>query len=121
MIDIYHTRRGHFKLCKYWNRNEDDSVGDLTKWIIDRKPEGMFYAKQVNAHTNQASQLNNVLMFDKNMVTISTNDIVDTIKRGSVVQYLGKVWLVQSVQFEQYHKESEFDDEKYTTYISLTR
>lgn len=121
MIDIYHSRRGHFKLCKYWNRNENDSVGDLSKWIINKKPDGVFYAKQITPKINQANQLNNVFMYDRNSVTIETSDKVDTIKRGSVVQFLNKEWLVQSVQFELHHKESEYSDDEYTTYMQLTR
>ena len=120
-VDIYHSRRGHFRFCQYWNRDENDSVGDLTKWMLERKPSGSFYAKETSPKTNQADQLSNVFLFDKNVITLQTDDDVSDIKRGSVVQYLYHAWLVQNVQFELHHKETEYDTEKYTTYISLTR
>ena len=121
MIDIYHSRRGHFRYCQYWNRNEDDQIGDLTKWMLERKPSGSFYATEASPKQNQADQLSNVFLFDKNVITLVTNDNVKDIKRGSVVQYLYHAWMVQSVQFELHHKESEYATEEYTTYISLTR
>lgn len=120
-IDIYHTRRGHFRYCQYWNRDENDSVGDLTKWILEKKPSGSFYARETSPQTNQADQLNNAFMFDKNLISLVTNDKVNDIKRGSIVSYLNHAWLVQSVQFEMHHKESEYATEEYTTYIQITR
>lgn len=120
-VDIYHSRRGHFRYCQYWNRDENDQVGDLTKWMLERKPSGSFYATESSPKTNQADQLSNVFLFDKNVITLVTNDNVKDIKRGSVVQYLYHAWLVQNVQFELHHKESEYATEEYTTYISLTR
>ena len=120
-VDIYHSRRGHFKRCAYFNRDEDDYISDLTKWVLVNKPSGFFYAKEVSVKTNQANQLGNVLMFDKNMITLQTGDLVADIKRGSVVEYLNHAWLVQSVQFELSRKETEFGEDRYITYISITR
>lgn len=120
-VDIYHSRRGNFRYCQYWNRNENDSVGDLTKWILEKKPSGSFWAKETSPKTNQAGQLNNVFMYDKNTISLVTEDKVDDIKRGSIVSYLNHAWIVQNVQFEIHHKETEFDTDKYTTYISIAR
>lgn len=121
MIDIYHSRRGHFRYCQYWNRDESKEINDYTKWILSTFPNGSFYAKEVTSKTNQGNQINNIVMFDKNTITLVTNDKVSDIKRGSVVSYLNHAWLVENVQFETHLKESEFSTEEYTTYITIAR
>lgn len=121
MRDIYHSARGHFKECKYWIRDERDSVGDLTKWILENKPAGMFLAMEINEKSDRANQLSNSFMWDVNSVTLETNDLVDDLVRGCVVLYLNHAWLVNGVQRMIHRQESEFAEERYTTYISLTR
>ena len=120
-VDIYHSRRGHFNKCVYYKRDEDNSVGDLTKWILETNPTGVFYAKEVSQKSNQENQVGNVILMDNHSITLETADEVMDIKRGYVVKYLGQCWLVTNVQFATRIKENEFQKEKYTTYISLVR
>lgn len=121
MRNIYHNNRAHFNRCVYYNRDERDSVGDLTKWILTQKPQGVFYAKEVSQKTNQANQLGGVLMFDKYNITLETGDDVNDIKRGSVVNYLNHAWLVENIQLAIQQKETEFGKDQYITYITLTK
>lgn len=118
MIDIYHSRRTHFRKCSYWLPVQ---TNEIDKWILENKPEGSFYASEVNMKTNQGNQINNVIMYDRNMVTLVTNDEVDNISRGCIVLYLNHSWLVENVQRETHIQESEFGGEHYTTYISISR
>lgn len=121
MIDIYHTRRGKFKLCKYFLRDENEFVGDLSVYVLQKKPAGIFYAIEVNNRNLNRGELNNMLSFDENIITIETNDNVKGIKYGSIVEYLGHAWNVVSVQQTIHHKEAEFGSDEYTTYIALKR
>lgn len=121
-VDIYHTRRTNYKLCQYWNRDESTRIGDASKWVLANKPTGSFYARPESQTTNSANPVANAMMFDRNTVTLCTEDHVDDIKKDSMVLYNGKVWGVVNVQFAPHKKESEFSNEgHYTTYISLRR
>ena len=116
-IDIYHSRRNYYEECYYWVRDERTAIGDLNQWILQNKSNGMFYAKEVNSMYNQPNPQANVVMFDKNVIAIETQDDIDEISRGCVVLYNGKPWIVDSVQKELHRKESEFDTDKHYKYI----
>lgn len=121
MIDIYHSRRGKFRKCEYWLRDESDSF-DINSWVLKNKPQGIFYATEVNAISNQANPINNAIMFDKNMVAISTDDDIEDISRGCIVLYNGKTWIVDNVQAEIHKKETEFQSGTHATWtLSLRR
>ena len=120
-IDIYHTRRGHYNRCVYYKRDESNAVGDLSQWVSKEQPSGFFYGKEISPKNNQANQLGNVIMLDRNSITLETSDKVEDISRGCVVRYRNANWLVESVQFSVHLKETEFGKDEYTTYISLVR
>jgi len=122
MINIYHSRRGKFKECKYWLRDERDSVGDLTQYVLKNQPTGIFYAQETTALTNGKGQVNNLINYDESLVNIASNDEISDIKAGCIVEYLHHAWLVVNVQQEIHLKESEFcDTGSRTTYLSLRR
>lgn len=120
-VDIYHSRRTNYEVCQYWKRNESEAIGNSSKWILDKIPEGTFYAKETTAKENRMAQLGNVFAFDENHITIETDDDIE-IKRGYIVEYDYTHWIVENVQSRIHHKESEFDREKhYRVYINLRR
>lgn len=121
MIDIYHSRRNKFKLCTYWVRDEKNSVGDLTEWVLKNKPAGQFYANEINALTLNKGQVNNVIAYDESNVALETNDQIKDIKVGCVVQYLGHLWIVVGVQSLAHNKENEFGEADRTTVLSIHR
>ena len=121
-IDIYHSRRTNYEECIYWVRDESVAVGDLNQWVLKNKSNGVFYAKEVSPEYNQANPQANVFLFDKNIITLETDDDVDDIDRGCVVLYNGKPWMVDNVQRQLHRKESQFDTEKhYKTIVSIRR
>ena len=111
-IDIYHTRRTNYRICKYWNPNDKlnrDAV------VLQEVPAGIFYAEEVNPIVNAFAS-------DKNTITLKTNDNVEDLKRSSIVLYLGKSWTVNDVQREIHKKETQFSNDIHaTTYINLRR
>lgn len=121
-VDIYHSRRSNYAECIYWIRDERVSVGDLNQWIMKNKSNGLFYAREVSPEYNQQNPQANVFMFDKNTVTLETDDDVDELKRGCVVLYNGHPWIVDNVQRKLHRKESQFDIEQhYKTIVSIRR
>lgn len=122
MIDIYHGHRGKFNRCKYFTRNEDEEVGDLSQWVLNKSPKGIFFAKPVTTETNQADNMGNVLMYDVNQIMIETTDETPELTRGCIVTFRGKVWITANVQRSPHIKETEFSQEDHcTTIISLRR
>ena len=120
-VDLFHSRRTNYAECKYWIRSVKDSQ-DLSEWVLKKKPEGTFYAKEVNNLFNQPNPQGNAIMFDKNVIALETDDDVDNIDRGCVVLYNGKPWTVDNVQRRIHRKESEFSVEThYKTTINIRR
>lgn len=119
MIDIYHTRRGFFRDCKYWLPDKTKNRDEI---ILTQIPTGMFCAKEVNAITSGANPIGNVFASNKNTVVLETRDDVNDLVKDSIVLYLGKSWVVDNLQREIHTKETEFSDEIHaTTYISIRR
>ena len=121
-IDVFRSRRANFEECFYWIVDTSQSVSDLNQWILKNKKSGVFYAKEVNSLFNQANAQANAFMFDKNTITLETDDDVDGLERGCIVLYNGKPWMVDNVVRELHRKESQFDSEKhYKSIINIRR
>lgn len=120
-IDIYHSRRSNFRECKYFVRNENSAFGDMEKYILTETPKGTFYAREISPIRNNKDQVANILLYDKNIITLETTDYVNDLESGCVVSYLGHGWIVEQVQKEIMLKETEFGEMCYKTIISIRR
>lgn len=118
MIDIYHSRRTKYERCCYYTEEPDRN---LEQWVLTAKVSGIFYAQPVNNRINQENQISNVVILDKNIITLLTSDEVDELKRGCVVLYRGHPWIVDNLTKELHLKESEFGQNHYETYINMRR
>lgn len=118
-IDIYHTRRTNYRVCKYWNPNDRINRDEV---ILKETPEGIFYATEVNALSTGAAPIANVFNANRNIITLKTDDDVKNMKKLSIVLYLGKSWVVDDIQREIHTKETQFSNDIHaTTYISIRR
>ena len=120
-IDIYHSRRTKYEKCWYWIRNAKASTGELDKWILENKSKGSFYAREANPLYNQSNPQANVIMVDRNVIAIETDDDIDDISRGCVVLYDGHAWIVDTVQKILHRKESEMSIHKHYKFILSMR
>ena len=120
-VDIYHSRRGMYNLCPFWIRNED-GVGNSEEYIYNRKPSGYFYAKEVNAETNNSNIIAGSFMADQHIITLESADWLEDMTENSIVRYNGYLWRVDSVQKTPVRKESEFSSRiSYYWYLQLIR
>ena len=120
MIDIYHSRRNHFWKCRYWIRDLKSKI-DINQYVLDNKPSGIFFAKQERELSKGTGEAMNVVLFDTHNVQVTTNDIVNDLEKGSIVEFEDLLWFVESVQQAPHLKESQFKKKEYTTYITLKR
>lgn len=121
-VDLFHSRRSNYHRCEYWIRDERDAIGTPEEWILYNQRAGVFYARPVSAKNSQMNVVNGVWVFDNKHITIETDDEIQDITRGSLVKYDDELWLVESVQFEEHRKESEFSKHTdYKYYISMVR
>lgn len=118
MVDIYHQRRGMFRRCKYWKR--DESKKSVLEY--NDTPKGTFWAKEEASLQNQENTSSNVFHFDRNVITIKTNDEVADLEHGDIVEYRRDKWFVDSVSFGLHTKETEFSNKIHATaYINLRK
>ena len=117
-VDLFHSRRTNYHKCKYWVRVN----GSPQQWVLRNQSNGTFYAKPLTSKNNQMKVINGVWATDSDHITLESDDHIDDIKRGCVVEFDNKLWLVENVQYSIHNKESEFAkniDYKYI--IALTR
>ena len=105
-IDIYRTRRDYFARCYWWSR--DDKSKEIEEIVMERKPSGKFYAKEVSPLTNQKQVIGGAFQFSNDAITLKTEDNARRIKANDIVEYSGKYDLVMSVHVERIRKQSEF-------------
>lgn len=122
-VDLFHSRRARYIRCKYWIRDERDASGAPSEWVLYNQPSGIFYAKAISAKTTQMDAINGVWAVDRDYLTLETDDDVDGLSRGSIVDKNGELWIVDSNPQQKIHvKESEFSKhEHYLTIIPLRR
>lgn len=120
-VDLNHSRRTNYAECIYWIRDENDAIANASKWVLENQPAGDFYAKSVSPKTMQELPLQGTWMFDKNSITLETDDDISDITRGSIVKYNNKLWFVVDVQGEVHEKESAFSEEIDYKYFLLLR
>ena len=107
-VDLFHSRRANYERCDFWLRDERNRTGTPSEWIRFNKPAGSFYARPVNPKSQSMDVVNGVWALDGERVAIETDDDVEDLCRGCWVRYQGQIWIVESVQRTQHHKESEF-------------
>ena len=121
-VDLFHSRRTCFAQCLYWIRDERIQIGNASEWILKHTPSGEFFAKEVSPHYNQFNDIGNGFRFNKDGITLESDDDLSEIVVGSLVLYNGKPWFVDNVQKEIHRKESEFNvDIDYKYIITLRR
>ena len=112
-------RRGLFERCKYWVR--DESIKDLSIYKHEKQPKGVFYANQITALNIDKGELSNVFSYDENSITIYTKSYV-MMKKGDIVEFKGKLWLVMNCQVREITKNQQFMNRpNYETYIQIKR
>lgn len=120
-IDIYHSRRINFKKCRYWLRDERDSIASANKYIYNKAPDGIFYAHQLVASSLTNNQISNIMMFNKNTLVLETDDHISNIIPNTIVEYEGELWIVENIQDTPHLKESQFSKSTHYKYILSLR
>lgn len=121
-VDLWHSRRTYFAECKYWIRDQRESIANINQWVLQHTPSGTFYAKEVSPHYNQFNQVGNGFVFNRDGITLESDEDLQDITVGSIVLYNGKAWWVDNIQKEIHRKESEFNvDIDYKYIITIRR
>ena len=120
-VNLYHSRRTCYQECIYWVRDERSSMGDASQWILRNQPSGTFLAKEITLTQGQMNQAANVFAFDRNNITLQSDDDLNEITRGSIVKYNDELYIVDNVQGKIHRKETEFNKEIYYTYVITIR
>ena len=78
-INLFHSRRTSYALCKYWKR-KTNGYGDANELIHNEKPSGYFYAKPMSAKNKDVETLQGVMMYDEDSLTLKTTDDIKDLK-----------------------------------------
>lgn len=116
-IDIFMSRREFFNECWWWKREDS---WDANMLVHQKKPSGIFYAKEENPEQNRKEILNDVFQFDENTITLKTMDDISEMKSNDIVKYDGRVWMVSNIQRIKVKKQSQFlENTSYLSYLTL--
>ena len=96
-FDLFQSRRNYNEPCKWWKRDESDNYED-NKIVYKRQPNGVFWAKEVNAETYQVATVGGSFKFDRQTVQIKSPDDLSGIDHMDIVEYQGELWIVETVQ-----------------------
>lgn len=113
-VDLFHSRRTNYYRCKYWQR---DNNAPANTFNLSQLPSGIFYAKPLTAEHIKANNLVGGWLHNNEQIMIETDDDVDTISRGCVVEFNNELWLVSFLQKKLHTKESEFSKKPHYKYI----
>lgn len=123
-IDIMQSRRNYNVLCRWWTKNKEDDIDD-SELVMKRIPNGIFYAKEINAETDNDNILGGVFMINRKNITIASPDNLEGISSEDHVEYQGIIWRVESVQKRKFRiQNSEFcriDMCSHIWYLTLVR
>lgn len=118
---MFTSRRDKHKLCIYWKQDESEYY-DKNEIGYLKKPEGKFYAKEVNAQQDSSQTVGGVFMFDSSTVTLKTDDNVSNINKNDIVKYNDEMWRVVSIQKKPIRKNAQFMKKSiYTYFIDLKK
>lgn len=119
-VDLFHSRRTAYQECKYWIRN--NTISPSSEYVLKNTPSGTFFAKEISPQYNQFNNFANGFSFNKDGITLVSDDDLHEITVGSIVLYNNKAWNVDNVQKEVHRKETEFNIEvDYKYYLTLRR
>lgn len=123
-IDLFRSRRGFNEYCKWWTRNESESI-DPARLVMEQKPSGTFYAKEISAETYNDNVLGGMFRFDKTVTVIQSPDDLEGMHNNDVVLYQGEIWFVRNVQKRKFRIQStEFATDRHCShnwYIELRK
>lgn len=118
-IDLWASRRADFERCEWWKR-DNNATKDLSHFVLEKKPQGVFYAQEANSESFKNSQYGGVFMSRETNITLKTSDTVNDIQEGDVVKFQGSLWRVTDVQVSEIHKQKQFLDEvSKITYVGI--
>lgn len=121
-VDLFHSRRTYFAECKYWIREESAYISNSSEWVLKHVPSGSFYAREISPQYNQFGQIGNSFQYNKDGITLESDDDLSELTVGSIILYNGKTWRVDNVQKEIHRKESQFNVEiDYKYIVSIRR
>lgn len=129
MLDIWTSRRGNFIECEYWLKEDfvmDTNLVDFIKnpddeLVYQREPDGVFFAKELNAYTQDSQQIGETFMARRETITLETSDDISNLKRNDIVKFNDKRYRVDSIQKVPFKNQRQFlaNSQSYTYYLSL--
>lgn len=120
-INLFHSRRTSYALCKYWKR-KTNGYGDANELIHNEKPSGYFYAKPMSAKNKDLETLQGVMMYDKDSLTLKTTDDIKDLKAQDIIEFRGSLWFVDNVQVEEIVKQTQFNySNSFIYYLSIRK
>lgn len=101
------SRRTYNCRCRYW-KVDDDNYKDLSKLLHKKKASGIFFAKESVETRKEETEDAGITEIDYQHATIESVDDLSDLAHKDLVEYLGQLWVVESIQFKIINKTTEF-------------
>ena len=100
------SRHSYSSRCRYWKVNNDDR--NWQNLVHQKKADGVFFAKESEETRKSETEDAGIVEVDYQYATIESADDLSNLSHKDIVEYLGQLWIVESIQFKIINKTTEY-------------
>lgn len=100
------SRRSYNCRCRYWKVDDDNR--NLQNLVHEKKADGIFFAKASEETRKSETEDGGIVEVDYQNTVIESTDDLSKLAHKDIVEYLGELWIVESIQFKIINKTTEF-------------
>lgn len=105
-IDFNTSRRTYFEKATFWKAKTLNY--DLSKLVVESKPSGSFYCKEMRPKDEDNQFIGGVIQFKTTTTQITTADYNIDISVNDCVFFHNKYWRVYYLQYEEIESQRQF-------------
>lgn len=120
--DLFTSSRIYFNRCPYWCVDEEWLEMHPNEIAIKKKPTGYFNAKEESPFRTSNQIVGGAFMFERNDLTISTEDDIYDIKENDILKFRGEIYRISDIQRQPKLKQTQYSNRpSCKTFLTLKR